>query len=68
MAKTNGKPTFSVYTVEDRGADQEAFWLKVGAFYTWLAKATAIVESHELSTNSVLADRSPAGLRPSQGR
>ncbi len=33
MAKSNGKPTFSVYTVEDRGPDQDAFWLKVGAAF-----------------------------------
>ena len=34
MASTaNGKPTFSVYTVEDRGSNQDPFWLKVGAAF-----------------------------------
>ena len=32
-AKTNDKPAFNVYVVDDRGDDQDAFWLKVGAAF-----------------------------------
>ncbi len=33
MAKTNGKPAFNVYTVDDRGEGNDPFWLKVGAAF-----------------------------------
>ena len=29
----NSKPVYDVYIVEDRGEDQDAFWLKVGAAF-----------------------------------
>lgn len=29
----NQGPSFNVYTVEDRGKDQDPFWLKIGAAF-----------------------------------
>ena len=33
-AKTTSKPSFNVYTVEDRGEGKDPFWLKIGAAFT----------------------------------
>lgn len=54
---SNSKPAFDVYIVEDRGDDQDAFWLKVGAAFPHKDKEGMNIVLQALPTNGRLVLR-----------
>ena len=53
----NSKPVYDVFVVEDRGDDQDAFWLKVGAAFGHKDKDGMNIVLQALPTNGRLVLR-----------
>ncbi len=54
---SNSKPAFDVFIVDDRGDDQDAFWLKVGAAFPHKDKDGMNIVLQALPTNGRLVLR-----------
>ena len=57
MTKKNSKPVYDVFVVEDRGENEDAFWIKVGAAFAHKDRDGMNIVLHALPTNNRLVLR-----------